>query len=72
MIHVDLGKIVSLQKGEMFDRILGQLISQAGIYSQRETTGNEPGDEVHIGEKMNIYAAYFSYQLWILPKPETI
>jgi hypothetical protein len=49
---------------------LDQLIRQAGIYNQRETIGTEPGYEMFMGEKMNIYVDYASTQLWFLMKPE--
>lgn len=69
MIHLDLREVKSLQKLEMFNRILGQLTNQAGIYDQRETIGTEPGYELFMGDHMNIYVDYASTQLWILVKP---
>jgi len=69
MIHVDLSKIKSMQKIEIFNRILDQLINQASVYNQRETTEKEPGYEMFMGEHMNIYVDYASTQLWVLPKP---
>lgn len=69
MIHVDLREIKSYQKIEIFQKILDQMIDQAGIYSQRQTIGEEPGYEMFIGESLNVYVDYASTQLWVLPKP---
>ena len=69
MIHIDLSKIKSSAKIEIFDRALDQLKSQAGLYGERETTEKEPGTYMYMGESMNIYVDWPSYQLWVLPKP---
>ena len=65
MIHIDL----STTERSVFGLITDQLIDQAGVYHRRETKGTEPGQEVLIGETMNVYADYTGLQVWILVKP---
>jgi len=69
MIHIDLSKIKNVRELDIFSIITDQLIGQAAVYSRRETKGTEPGQEVLIGETMNVYADYTGLQVWILVKP---
>jgi len=69
VIHIDLSKIKNVRELDIFGVITDQLIDQAGVYSRRETKGTEPGQEVLIGENMNVYADYTGLQVWILKKP---
>ena len=56
MIRIDLSKVKSLRKLDIFGMITDQLIDQAGSYGRRETIGTEPGDEVIMGDNLNVYA----------------
>jgi len=68
MIRIDFSGIKGIRELDVFGAITDQLIDQAGVYSRRETKGTEPGQEVLIGENMNIYADYTGLQVWILKK----
>jgi hypothetical protein len=69
MIEIDMSNVKDKKEADIFYNIVSQLQSQAAIYEERKTIKKEFGDQVFIGEKMNLYVDFPNCKVRILRKP---